>query len=261
MTAEEGSVEPTRARRGKRPAPGLQAVTRQTLADSVYVELRTAIARGDLADGTELKQLELAEKLGVSRVPVREALRRLQAEHLVQGNPFHRFAVTSLTTEQVIELIDLREELEVFALKRAVHSDSLSNRLSEARKVASTMQLNQDPEQWIEADREFHRVLNGRVTAVATLIEDLRERVHRYVHSAVPDSVVKDANRRREVLREHEAVLAALDAGDEGAAEAAIRDHVAGTRRFHGDHVVRGADGGLADAASSETAKALATQS
>src|SRR5215469_14260267 len=121
MTADGGSVEPTRAPRGKRPAPGLQVVTRQTLAD-----------------GTELKQLELAERLGVSRVPVREALRRLQAEHLVQGNPFHRFVVTSLTTEQVIELIDLREELEVFALKRAVHSESLSMRLSEARKVAST---------------------------------------------------------------------------------------------------------------------------
>lgn len=212
--------------RPKRQPSDLQLVTRQTLADSVYVQLRTAITRGRLRDGTELKQAELAARLGVSRVPVREALRRLQAEHLVVANPFQRFVVTSLTHDQVMELVDLREELEVFALKRAISSGSaLQGRAKEAKAAAKGLAVNQDAETWLEADREFHRALNGRTTAVAAIIEDVRERVHRYLHSAVAS-----AERRHEVLAEHAALLAALEKQDERAIEKAIRQHVRGTR-------------------------------
>jgi DNA-binding GntR family transcriptional regulator len=213
------------ASKSKRRGYGLREVTRETLADSVYAELRSAIIRGELRDGTEVKQAEVAEQLGVSRVPVREAMRRLQAEHLVQGNPFQRLVVTSLTADEVMELVDLREELEVFSLKRAIHSESLPARLRQARKAATAMRVDQDPESWLEADREFHRLLNGNTTAVATVIEDVRERVHRYLHSAVAST-----ERRDEILKEHENLVACLEAGDEAALEKVIRRHVRGTR-------------------------------
>jgi DNA-binding GntR family transcriptional regulator len=205
----------------------LQFVTRQTLADSVYVQLKTAISKGRLRDGTELKQVELAEQLGVSRVPVREALRRLQAEHLVAAQPFQRFVVTSLTRDQVMELLDLREELEVFALKRTVLSESREQRVRDAKVAAKALSADQDEESWLDADREFHRVLNGATTAVAAIIEDIRERVHRYLYSAGGDP-----SRRQEVMEEHAAVVAALAAGDAQALEDAIRRHVRNTRRF-----------------------------
>jgi len=221
-----------RLQQGKKPelvpqvADQLQSVKRQTLADSVYVQLKTAIMRGRLRDGTELKQGELAAQLGVSRVPVREALRRLQAEHLVVAEPFQCFVVTSLSADQVMELLDLREELEVFALKRTLASDVMKQRIQAAKAAAKSLSLSQEDEDWLAADREFHRELNGATTAVAAIIEDVRERVHRY-YLWSPALL----QRRREVMKEHSTVLAALEAGDEDALEHAIRHHVRATRQ------------------------------
>jgi len=216
--------------RGTTPEPlgqaagDLHSVKRQTLADSVYTQLKTAIMRGRLRDGTELKQGELATQLGVSRVPVREALRRLQAEHLVVSEPFQCFVVTSLTADEVAELIELREEMEVFALKRTLTSDVTKQRIVAAKAAAKSLTLSQDDESWLAADREFHRELNGPTTAVAAIIEDMRERVHRYYLSS-PALL----ERRREVLKEHATLIEALDEGDEGALERAIRYHVRAT--------------------------------
>jgi DNA-binding GntR family transcriptional regulator len=206
-------------------AGNLQSIKRETLADGVYAQLKMAIMGGRLRDGTELKQGELAAQLGVSRVPVREALRRLQAEHLVVAEPFQCFVVTSLTSDQVSELLELREELEVFALKKTLASDMLKQRVQAAKTAAKSLTLSQEDESWLAADREFHRELNGPTTAVATIIEDVRERVHRYYLSA-PALV----QRRREVLKEHATLVAALEAGDQEAVERAIRSHVHATQ-------------------------------
>jgi DNA-binding GntR family transcriptional regulator len=217
----------------------LVSVKRQTLADSVYVQLKTAIMRGRLRDGTELKQGELAAQLGVSRVPVREALRRLQAEHLVVAEPFQCFVVTSLTSGQVAELLELREEMEVFALKKTLTSAVMEQRIQAAKTAAKSLTLSQDDDAWLAADREFHRELNGPTAAVAAIIEDVRERVHRYYLSSPALQ-----QRRREVMTEHATIISALEDGDEEALEQAIRSHVRATRQ----HLQRS----MADAGPSE---------
>jgi len=211
---------------GAQPDGDLHSVKRQTLADNVYIQLKAAIMRGRLRDGTELKQGELAAQLGVSRVPVREALRRLQAEHLVVAEPFQCFVVTSLSSDQVMELLELREELEVFALKKTLASDVMIERIQAANTAAESLTLSSEDESWLAADREFHRELNGPTTAVAAIVEDVRERVHRYFLSA-PALL----QRRREVLKEHATLMAALEAGDGDALERAIRYHVRATRQ------------------------------
>jgi DNA-binding GntR family transcriptional regulator len=211
----------------------LHSVKRQTLADSVYAQLKTSIMRGRLRDGAELKQGELATRLGVSRVPVREALRRLQAEHLVVAEPFQCFVVTSLSSDQVMELLELREELEVFALKKTQASDMMKQRIQAAKRAAKSLTLSQDDESWLAADREFHRELNGPTTAVAAIIEDVRERVHRYYLSS-PALL----QRRREILKEHAALVAALESGDQEALEHAIRYHVRATRQHLENHLI-----------------------
>lgn len=204
---------------------GLKSVTRDTLAQSVYTQLKSAIISGRLRDGAELKQVELAAQLGVSRVPVREALRRLQAEHLVVAEPFQCFVVTSLTADQVVELCDIREELEALALKKSASSEARLERAQAAAIAAESLSLEQDGENWLEADRAFHRALNGPTTAVASIIEEIRERLHRYMYSSVAD-----LERRRAVLREHAALVDALKAGDERELERVVRLHVRGTR-------------------------------
>jgi DNA-binding GntR family transcriptional regulator len=201
-------------------------VTRQTLADHVYEQLRDAILRGDLPGGTELNQVELAGRMGVSRVPVREALRRLQAERFIDANPFQRLVVASLTPEQVLELFDLRTELEVFAALRARAKDGFADSgLMDAKAAAAALDVGMSSEEWLQADMEFHRAINGRDSAVAAIIDEVRFRIYRYLHLAEPD-----VDRRRAVLQEHQQILVALESSDDDVVRSTISTHVQHTR-------------------------------
>ncbi|MET7422164.1 GntR family transcriptional regulator [Dactylosporangium sp. NPDC005555] len=203
----------------------IQTVSRQTLGDRVYEQVREAIIRGEMPAGTEINQVELAARLGVSRVPVREALRRLQAERFLDANPFQRYVVTKLSPEQVLELFDLRMELEVFAALRARGRDTEKSGLAAARAAAAALDTKMSAEDWLQADMEFHRTVNGRDSAVATIIDEVRFRIYRYLHLIEPD-----LERRVAVLAEHEQILAALESGDDAAVRGAITTHVQHTR-------------------------------
>jgi len=91
---------------GLKPAPELR--DRRTAADHVADAIRAAILTGTFASGATLNQVELAEHFGVSRVPVREALRRLEAEGLVRADAHRLVTVIGLSTERVAEIFDLR---------------------------------------------------------------------------------------------------------------------------------------------------------
>lgn len=210
-----------------RPAGGYEAVSRETLADSVYNQLRNAILAGESPDGTEVNQVDLARQLGVSRVPVREALRRLQAERLLVAKPFHRYAVTTLSADQVFELFEVREELEVFALRRAVREggEELQRRVQTGSILNEKLTVGMGEGPWLEADRQFHLHINGERSAVAPLIDDLRQRLNRYMQRAAHGRI-----RGYDVLEEHGTILDGLRRADEEATEAAIRAHVRNTR-------------------------------
>lgn len=204
---------------------GMGTVSRATLGDQVYERVRDAIIRGEIAAGTEINQVELAGMLGVSRVPVREALRRLQAERLIEANPFQRYVVTQLSPEQVLELFDLRQQLEVFAAIRSRSRADYADGLREARTVAASMEVGMSAEDWLQADMAFHRVLYGRGSAVSSIIDEVRFRIYRYVHLASPD-----IDRRAEVLAEHQAILDAFERGDENEIRSLVEIHVGHTR-------------------------------
>jgi DNA-binding GntR family transcriptional regulator len=169
----------------------------------------------------------------VSRVPVREALRRLQAEQLVVGNPFQRFVVTKLTPADVMDLLDLREVLEVFVLSKSAQSPELPQCIEDAKCAAERVAAQPLSEQLLEADREFHRILNGN-TLGAALIDDIRERIHRYIHSAWTRdmSELLQRERRDEILQEHQALIDALESGDADKIHDVVQEHINGTRRL-----------------------------
>ena len=98
----------------------ITTLPRQTLTDNVYEKIRQAIVNGELEPGSELSQVDFAQRFGVSRVPVREALRQLQAEQLLTASAFKRYVVTGLSPDEIIELTEVRECLEVFALGRTM---------------------------------------------------------------------------------------------------------------------------------------------
>ncbi|MCX4817973.1 GntR family transcriptional regulator [Streptomyces sp. NBC_01239] len=209
-----------------RPAKDQAPSDRKTLSHRVYERIRNAILHGEVPDGTELNQVELASVLGVSRVPVREALLRLQAEQLVDMTPFQRVVVTSLSKTQVLEFYDIRQELEVFgALRTRARDDFETVVLPDARETASLLGLDQSGEDWFQADLEFHRVLNGRSSGTAALVDQIRFRIYRYRHLHEPN-----LERREQVIAEHAGILAAVENGDPVAVRAAIEAHVGGTR-------------------------------
>src|SRR4051812_31919642 len=92
---------------------------RKTITDYLATALRTAIHDGQFADNEELNQVELAEFFGVSRVPIREALRQLQAEGLVQAIAHHRTVVAGMNLPQITEAIEMRAVLEAHLLRKA----------------------------------------------------------------------------------------------------------------------------------------------
>src|SRR5436190_15995488 len=101
-----------------RVEPTLMA--RSSAPDLVRSELRRAIVDGEFESGSQLKQDELAERFGVSRIPVREALKQLAAEGLVTFHPNRGAVVSSLSLDDVLEMLEIRIALECRALRLAI---------------------------------------------------------------------------------------------------------------------------------------------
>lgn len=202
--------------------PGV--VHRQTMADDIYELLRRRVLDGSLAAGVELNQVHLARELSVSRVPVREALRRLQAERLIDAAPYQRYVVTGITPDALLQLIDIREHLEVFAVRQeigALTPQKIDALWTASKKLATV----EDPELWFEGDVSLHVLLNGPGSEASRLVGDIRDRVRRYVRS-----VVSTPGRRSEACAEHRLIIAAMVDRDCDAAERVLRTHIRHTR-------------------------------
>ncbi len=120
-----GKVAPTKARKRVQPAPSVllakrKNLKRQTTAEQVAIELRSRIIAGDIAEGEQLLQEQLASDLGVSRIPLREAMRQLEAEGLITLTSHRGGVVSVLTMDQIRELFEIRSCLETWLLAMAI---------------------------------------------------------------------------------------------------------------------------------------------
>jgi len=216
-------------------------VRRASLADAVYERLRDEIMRGEIPDGTELSQPQLAERYGVSRIPVREALRRLQAESLVIATPFYPFVVRKVTAAQVLELVDIRAALEDLALAR--REPLTEDEVSELRSINRRMEQARGGDAFLTLDRRFHQLLAGPNTMIVEMIDDVRDKVHRYVSSL---ATAKPG--RKAATEEHAKIIDALEAHDMKLARRFMHEHVMQSRAFIVDRLE-------ADAKSGESAR------
>jgi DNA-binding GntR family transcriptional regulator len=190
--------------------------------DVIAESLREKILRGELAPGQALRQEELAERFGVSRLPVRDALLRLEAQGLVHVYPNRGAFVISLSADEVTEIYEMRLLLEGDIIERAVPRMTpddwrrIDSAHAEATRTAG------GPE-WIEGDWRFHRALYepaARPRQLAT-IENLRGTVARYSsgHDALP-------SRTPEWLADHDAILEACRARAAVAAKQRLVQHL-----------------------------------
>jgi len=208
-------------RHASREAPG-------TLADSVFDHLLQAIQSGRLAPGEVLNEVALAQELGGSRGPVREAIRRLQGVQLVEREAYLRARVVELTASAARELFEMREALEGMACRLAAQrmSSGEIEALEQALEAARAARLKGAGRRQREAPPafDFHEriaLASGNARIHATLTGDLRHllSLYRVRSGAVP-------NRKDNAFAEHWQVLRAIRARDAELAESLMRSHV-----------------------------------
>lgn len=200
---------------------------RRTAAGYVADTLRDAIRSGRIGDGAELNQVALAEHFGVSRVPVREALRALEAEGWIVARAHRRAIVQTLSLERVHEIFDVRTLLETTLLEKAVGRLDAAT-VKRLHALCDAMDDMADHDAWLAANREFHRLLHDGAGAPLTveIVEQLAGQVERYLRQQG-----EGVAREHEAGAEHRAILAAAVAGDLAAAGAGLRAHIDRTRR------------------------------
>ena len=218
-------------------------------AETAYSGIRSLIVNGQLTTGFRLREGELAEQLGISRTPVREALRRLAAEGLVEVRPNRGAVVGSLSSSALEEVAEARASLEGAAAHRAATRISEGDlvRLEELDERMWVLAESGDPEQLdqlAELNREFHQVVSDAAESpsLISLLKSINyvPLVRRTFRHYSADALLRSMSSHRELT-------AALRAGNGPWAEAVMRAHIwaaAHTQRFDERATASGYDTG-----------------
>ncbi len=195
------------------------------LRDVVFQTLRAAILRGDLRPGERLMELQLAAKLGVSRTPIREAIRMLEQEGLAITIPRKGAEVAKMTEKDMEDVLQIRCALEELAVSLSCENISPAelmelktamDRFEEAVKTGDIPAI-------ASADMNFHDVLYKASdnTKLLGLLNNLREQMYRYRVEYLKDTTVYP-----QLIEEHQQLYAALKAKDPDAAKGFTRQHL-----------------------------------
>ncbi len=194
-----------------------------------YARLLEEIRTGALQPGDRLTETELAARLNVSRTPIREAIRRLEADGLVIHEPRVGAVIRTLDYSEVMELYEVRTVLECTAARMAAKAAS-EIEVSELEELNQEMaKLTNDATAMFELNRQFH----------LSLLDAAKNRFLVKSMNALQKtllilgaSTLAETERAQETIDEHEALLAALRAGDAAGAEAAMKHHIEKAHRM-----------------------------
>lgn len=196
--------------------------------DKAYNRIRKGIVSGELAPGQHLKEEELAVLCDVSRTPIRDALRKLEADYFVQRHDNQRVFVASWTDEDIDDIFALRAMLEGFAASRAAKyiSDAQISAMKQHNltiKKAVEQDGSIDPDIFMENNRSFHKILldAARSTRLALMLQKLVEQP--VVMRTLVSYGQKELHRS---LEQHSEILDALEARDPVWANAAMTGHI-----------------------------------
>ncbi len=201
-------------------------------SEQTVQQLRAEILDGRLVAGERLGEVQLADRLAVSRTPVREALTRLAAEGLVDLVPNRGARVRRWTEKDLREIFELRLRLEPFAVRQAVpratptHLDELQEMATAMKRIARPGR-GQDLDGVFELNRHFHRTLitladNPPIAAALKSVTHASV-VHRNYHDYTPEALARS-------MAHHVEIVAAARAGDPDWAESVMRAHLFNAR-------------------------------
>jgi DNA-binding GntR family transcriptional regulator len=206
---------------------GATPIQRQTIASMTVEALRERILRGDYPEGEPLRQDALAEELGVSRIPVREALRQLEAEGLVTFSPHRGAVVSTLSLDEIEELFQLRADIECDLLRRAIPKMT-PEQLERATDVLDEFQDALDAEEssrWAPLNWHFHAALYAPANRNFTMnvLQKLHQHSDRYFRMQI--ILAHGGVRANE---EHRAIAKTVGEHDVTTACRLMRSHILG---------------------------------
>lgn len=201
-------------------------IRRQTTVTLVVDELRRRIMAGLLPEGQQLRQEALAADLGVSRIPVREALRQLEAEGFVAIQSHRGAVVSKLSLDEIAELFELRIRLESWLLELAIPQMSEGD-LQQAGQALETMLSNRKIENWGQLNWDFHVALYTPAGRPATLriLRRINENMDRYIRLQISLT-----SGQLKAHREHKQILELCRARNVPHAVAVLEQHIVDVR-------------------------------
>ena len=195
------------------------------LRDVVFNTLREAILKGDLKPGERLMELQLASQLGVSRTPIREAIRMLEQEGLAVTIPRKGAEVAKMTLKGMEDVLEIREALDILACQLActrITTEQLA--LLEEKKIAFEKSLkSKNVKEIAETDVAFHDVIYQATgnPKLVNMLNNLREQIYRY-----RVEYLKKEENYPTLIKEHNEIYTSLVERNVANVTASIREHV-----------------------------------
>jgi DNA-binding GntR family transcriptional regulator len=196
-------------------------LNRQDIPTEIAAHLRTQILSGELKPGSPLRQADLALKFGTSRIPLREALRQLEAEGLVQFETNKGAIVAPISLDDLEELFEMRVLLEPHILGQAIPKHTPET-WKQAEETNTLMKAGTKETPWGDLNWEFHRILytpSGR-RKLLTTIENLRLQSERF------SSLIRQSDYKQRAQTEHKEILEACKKRNIEDAQERLRKHI-----------------------------------
>jgi len=195
------------------------------VSDAVYRTIREAILLGRLVPGSRLGEEDLAKRFEVSRTPVREAVLRLEAEHLAERNSRRGLVVAGITSDEIVEVYAVRQALDGLAARLAAESGR-PTAIAQLRwlndQLRTTVASGSLAEQQ-QINLEFHEAMYkaGHNEFLLELIRTAHDRVRRF-----PGTTLSNAGRPEDVVKEHDEIIDAIEGRDGARAEEIASRHM-----------------------------------
>ncbi|MFH1806728.1 MAG: GntR family transcriptional regulator [Pseudomonadota bacterium] len=190
---------------------------------NAYDMLLDAIDHGDLAPGSRLRETEIADRFGISRTPVREALKRLEQQGLVSHEPHHGAVVTKLDYREIGELYFVREVMEGTAARlAALHATNVEIKVLK-EMVAADQDYIDHPAELMRRNKLFHRQIH--LSARNRFLDDMLDNM-RVSLVLLAGTTLAIPSRGEQALAEHAEIVDAIARRDPDAADVAARKHI-----------------------------------
>ena len=205
------------------------------LREIVYEELKRQILVGEIAPGTRMMEVDLADEMGVSRTPVREAIRKLEKEGLVTIEPRRGAYASDISIKDMLDVLEVRQTLEGMAASLAARkvTEEEKRDFIKASKAYNDAVASGNTDEIIKCDELFHQLIvnysdNKTLETLLSQVQELALRF-RYIY-------YDDFSRYERMPREHEEIEEAILSGDTEKAKVVAENHVANLKEFVAVH-------------------------